>query len=187
MLGVTPDNDLVAIKELRSRAVPSMFAKELQDWYKGHRVTDIVCDSFGSSELTGGDGNLSFIQVLKNNGVRIRATSYDEKQDEAWVQMIQEVLAVPAEADNFGRREPRLKVFNDLRVLIDDIETVEWQTYRNLEEFKPKLAIESKDLLACLKYALAAQPRWNRGHERVLGARRGSYNWQQRDRYKIGR
>lgn len=162
MLGVSPDDQLFAIKELRSRSIPSVFAQELKSWYAGFRVIDLVCDSLGSSELTGGEGNLSFIQVLNNNGVRVRATRYDEKQDEAWIQMIQEVLAVPLEPDNLGNKEPRLRVSSACRGLIADIETVEWQRYKNIDEFKPKLAIDSKDILACLKYALAARPHFKK-------------------------
>jgi hypothetical protein len=158
LLGITKDNDLVVLKEMSSRAIPSVFAREIREFYKGYRVTDILCDSLGSSELTGGEGNLSFIQVLKDHGVRVRATRWVEKQDEAWVQMIQEVLAVPLEADNFGRKEPRLKIVNTCKGLIADIETVEWARYKNIDEFKPKLAIDAKDFLSCLKYALAAQP-----------------------------
>lgn len=170
LLGVSPDNNLFVLKEMSSRAVPSEFARELRNFYQGHRVVDVVCDSLGSSELTGGDGNLSFIQVLKNNGVRVRATTFDEKRDEAWIQMIQEVLTIPPEPDNFGRREPRLKIASHCKGLIGDIETVEWSKIKNIDEYRPKLAIESKDFLSCLKYALAAQPHFNRGKEKVIGS-----------------
>ncbi len=158
LLGITPDDTLVALKEMSSRAIPSKFAQEIRNFYQGYRVVDIICDSLGSSDLTGGEGNLSFIQVLKDNGVRVRATRWIEKQDEAWVQMIQECLAIPLEPDQFGNREPRLKIVGDCKGLIADIETVEWQKYKNIDEFKPKLAIDSKDFLSCLKYALATQP-----------------------------
>lgn len=183
LLGVSPDDKLFALKELSSRAVPSQFARDLKAWYQGYRVVDIVCDSLGSSELTGGSGNLSFIQVLKDNGVRARATTFDEKRDEAWIQNIQEVLSLPLEPDNFGRREPRIKVHRSCKGLLSDIETVEWAKYRNLEEFKPKLAIESKDHLSCLKYALAAQPRFTKGREHVIRAR-GKVGWSQNEKWR---
>lgn len=183
MVGATPDDNLVALKELSSRSIPSVFARELRDWYQGYRVVDIVCDSFGSSELTGGDGNLSFIQVLKDNGVQVRPTRYDEKLDESWIQMIQEVLAVPLEPDQLGETNPRLKIVSSLKGLIADIETVEWQKYRNLEEFKPKLAIESKDFLACLKYALAAQPHYLKGREKTIRSRT-PVNWNKRQKWR---
>jgi hypothetical protein len=181
MLGVTPDDDLVVLKELRSRAIPSQFARDLRNWYQGYRVAEIVCDSLGSSELTGGEGNLSFIQVLNDNGVRVRATRYDEKQDEAWIQLIQEVLALPLEPDNFGLRKPRLRVLSQCIGTINDIESVEWQKYRNMDEFKPKLAIEAKDMLACLKYALAARPHFNKNRERVLRSK-GPVSWNNKER-----
>lgn len=186
LLGVTKDNDLVVLKELASRAVPSQFARELRNFYQGYRVVDLVCDSLGSSELTGGDGNLSFIQVLKNNGVRIRATTYNEKLDESWIQMIHEVLAIPSEPDNFGNQEPRLKIVNTCKRTIDDVETVEWAKYRNIDEFKPKLAIESKDFLSCLKYALAAQPKFTKGHERIIKSPNVGWNRKEK-RYQKSR
>ena len=186
MLGVSPDNELLALKEIASREVPSKFAGTLKAWYQGYRVLDIVCDSFGSSELTGGDGNLSFIQVLREQGIKVRPTRYDEKQDESWIQMIQEVLAIPVEPDGFGRREPRLKILSSLKGLIADIETVEWQKFRNFDETKPKLAIESKDFLACLKYALAAQPKFNKGHERPIKPQ-SSVSWNSRDKRPLRR
>jgi hypothetical protein len=168
LLGITDKNQLVVLKEMTSRSIPSVFAKELKAFYNGYRVTDLVCDSLGNSELTGGEGNLSFIQVLKDNGVRIRATRYEEKADEAWIQMIQEVLAVPLEPDNLGNTEPKLKIVQNCKGVIADIRTVEWQKVKNLEEFKPKLAIASKDFLACLKYALAAQPHFSKERHKIL-------------------
>lgn len=172
MVGVKPDNSLVYLKELTSRAVPSEFAAELKRWYQGYRVTEIVCDSFGSSELTGGDGNLSFIRVLKDNGVRVRPTSYDEKKDEAFIQMIQQALVVPTEPDQFGRMAPRLTIVNECKGIIENIESVEWQKYKNMDEFKPKLSIGSKDFLATLKYALAVQPVFNNSNAKVIKTKR---------------
>lgn len=186
MVGCTPDNELRVLKELSSRAIPSQFAKDLKEWFAGYRVADIVCDSFGSSELTGGSGNLSFIQVLKDNGVRARATTYDEKSDEAWLSMIIDCLAVPLEPDNFGRKEPRLKIVETLKGLIVDIESVEYQKHKNIDELKPKLAIESKDFLACLKYALAAQPRYQKSSEQVIRPK-GPVGWANKEKWRASR
>lgn len=171
MMGCTPENKFVVLKELSSRSIPSRFAQELKDMYKGYRVVDIICDSMGSGDYTGGEGNSSFIQVLNQNGVRARATSYDEKQDAAWLTNIREILAVPLEPDNFGKKEPKLKIANTCKRLISDIETVQWAKYKNIEEYKPKLDIESKDALACLKYAIAANVHFKKGNEKILRPR----------------
>lgn len=168
MLGVTDKDQLVVLKEMTSRSIPSKFAQELKDFYKGYRVIDLVCDSLGNSDLTGGEGNLSFIQVLKDNGVRIRATRYEEKADEAWIQMIQECLAIPLEPDNLGNMEPRLKFVKTCKGCINDVRTVEWARYKNMEEFKPKLAIGAKDFLAALKYALATQPSFTKTRQKIF-------------------
>ncbi len=183
LLGVSPDNNLFVLKEMSSRSVPSEFAREVREFYKGYKVVDIVCDSLGSSELTGGDGNLSFIQVLKNNGVRVRPTTYDEKKDEAWIQAIQEALTIPLEPNLFGQREPRLKIHAGCKGLIGDLESVEWAKHKNMDEFKPKLAIEAKDHLATLKYALACQPRFNKGREKVIGSSKLK-SWNNKEKWR---
>lgn len=171
LVGIKPNEDLVVLKEISSKKSPSEFARELRNFYQGFRVVDIVCDSMGSAGAYNDD---SFIQVLNKAGVRARATAYKEKQDEAWISNIQEALAMPLEADPHGKKEPRLKVVEDCIGTIADIETVEWQKYRNIDEFKPKLAIEKKDFLACVKYALATRPRFNKSRERAIAYRNNS-------------
>ena len=175
MLGITKDDQLVVLKELAIKGTAPQFAQAMKPWMAGHRVVDIVCDSLGSSELTGGDGMLSFINSLNANGIRCRATTYDEKQDEGWLSLIQRVLAVPVEPDNLGRMEPQLKILDSCVGLIHDIETVSWERVRlETELYKPKLDIKKKDFLACLKYCLAAQPTFDKGRERVIRGKHGA-------------
>jgi hypothetical protein len=168
MLGVTRDDHLLALKELTFKGTPSAFALELKKFVKGYKVVDYVCDSMGSGDLTGGDGIMSFIGVLRKHGIRVRPTTFDEKRDEGWLQNIQEALALPFEADQMGSKEPLLKICSNCTGLISDIESVEYQKHKDLEEYKPKLAIEAKDHLSCLKYAMAARPHFNKGYERVI-------------------
>lgn len=170
LVGIAKDDSIVYLKELKVKCAPREFAMRLKEWYAGYRVVDIVCDSLGSSDLSGGEGLLSFIQVLRNNGIQVRATTYDEKQDEAFIQMIQEALVIPYEVNNFGKREPRLKIVDTCSGIISDIETVCWEKVKNEDTYKPKLAISKKDFLACLKYALASRPHFNKGNERVIKA-----------------
>lgn len=183
LVGITKDDQLVYLKELSAKCPPREFARRLKEMYAGYRVVDIVCDSMGSSELTGGDGLLSFIRVLNEEGIRCRATSYDEKQDEAFIQMIQDVLALPLEPNNFGKIEPRLKIVATCSGIIADVETVCWEKIRNSEDHKPKLSIAKKDFLACLKYALAAQPRFNKGSEKVIRQGDGS-SWNNKEKWR---
>ncbi len=144
----------VAIKELSLKMAPREFARHLRKWFEGYRVIDIICDSLGSAEMTGGEGFKSFIQVLNEEGVRARATTYADKNDEDWIARIQDVLALP-ETNNFGQSVPKLRIMPPCTGLINDIETVEWARYKNIDEFKPTLDISRKDFLACLKYALS--------------------------------
>jgi len=168
MLGITPEDQLVALKEITMKATAPEFAPKLKEWMQGYTVTDIVVDSLGSSDLSGGDGPLSFIASLQKHGIRCRATRYEEKNDEAWLSMIREVLVIPEEPDNFGKREPRLKVLSTCKGLINDIETVAWLRHRTEDILKPKLDISKKDYIASLKYCLAGQPRYHKGKERVI-------------------
>lgn len=168
LLGITSSGSFKILKEISSRNAARKFAGELKDFYKGYRVVDIVCDSLGNSESTGGDGRLSFIQVLREEGIRVRATTYDEKQDEAWIAMIQNVLLIPSEPNNFGELLPRLQIVKTCKGCIADVETVEWAKIKNIDDHKPKLDIARKDYLACIKYGLATQPRFQRGTEKVI-------------------
>lgn len=168
MMGVTSDDQLIVLKELTLKATAPEFAPRFKEWTRGYQVSDIVVDSLGSSDLSGGDGPLSFIASLQKHGIRCRATNYSEKSDEAWISMIRECLAKPEEPDNYGKREPRLKVLSNCIGLIADIETVAWQKHRTEDLLKPKLDISKKDYLAALKYCLAGQPRFLKGKERVI-------------------
>lgn len=155
MVGATGDGRIYVIKEFKSKSVPKQMARELKEWYKGFRVLDIVVDSLGQTPMSGGEGARSFIQVMNDEGVRCRATSFDDKSDEAWIHRIQDVLLIPEEADNWGRTIPKLAIFKDCTGIIHDIENVTWLKYKNMDEWKPKLDISNKDHLSCLKYALA--------------------------------
>lgn len=168
MVGVDKQEQITVLKELSLKGTAPEFADALKKWMAGFRVVDIVCDSMGSGDLTGGDGMLSFINSLNKHGVRARATTYADKQDEGWLSLIQRVLAIPVEPDNLGRLEPQLKIMGTCTGLIHDIETVSWTKHRLEEVYKPKLDITKKDFLACLKYALAAQPTFDKGRERII-------------------
>lgn len=174
MLGISPEGYFFVLKELALKCLPAQFAEELAEWAHGYKVIDVVCDNLGSGELTGGMGALSFIQVLnktwKEMGEQLRArpTSFHEKQDEAWLAMIQECLHIPLEADNMGQVVPKLRVAKECVGLTSDIETVSWYKIKNSEELKPKLDMEKKDFLSCLKYALATQPRFDTRKDRVI-------------------
>lgn len=157
MLGSIGDGRLYYIKELSSRLAPESFARELRDWYQGYKVLDIICDSFGEIPGTGGDGNMSFSDKLRQMGVRCRATDFKDKSDEAFINKIKQVLEIPREADNLGRKVPILAVFDDCQGIIRDIENVTWQKRKREEGFKERLEISNKDFLACLKYALTTQ------------------------------
>lgn len=157
MLGADRDGWLYYIKEFASKSPPSVYSQELKEFYEGYRVIDIVCDSLGNTPMTGGDGNKSFIDKLNEVHRWVRATTYKEKDDEQFIENIREVLEIPEEADHFGRRLPKLRIFRGNRGIISNIENVEWERWvrKDVDDVKPKIAIGNKDYLACLKYGLA--------------------------------
>lgn len=155
MLGCDRDGYLHVIKEMRAKVVPRQFATLMKKFMEGFRVIDIVSDSLGSSEGTGGEGFKSFIQVLNEEGIRARATNWEEKNDEDFISRIQEALVIPEEPNNFGQRIPQLRVWKHCIGLRGDLESVCWVKHKNIDENKPKLEIQNKDFLSCLKYALA--------------------------------
>lgn len=155
MIGADPDNRLYVIKETSAKMVARDFARMLKKWYQGYRVIDIVVDSLGSSEGSGGEGFKSFIQILNDEGIRARATTWTDKSDEEFIDRIKSSLVIPVEADNFGQRVPKLRFSPDCIGCIADVENVQWQKHKNIDEFKPKLDITNKDFLACIKYGLA--------------------------------
>lgn len=155
LVGATGDGRVYYVKEMETKSPAQQFARELKEFLKGDwRIIDYVIDSLGETPGTGGMGNMSFSDVLRRYGIPVRSTDFDDKNDEDFIQKIQQVLEMPEEKDNFGRIQPKLAIVEGNSGIIDDIETCQWQKYRQQELFKPKLDISSKDRLACLKYAL---------------------------------
>lgn len=156
LLGATGDGRIYYIKEMRSKSSAGQFAEELLKFYEGYRMVDYIIDSFGEIPGSGGDGNMSFSEKLRRCGVPVRSTSYKDKNDEEFIQRIKQVLEIPKNKDNFGRQLPKLAIMEGNPGIVDDLETAQWQKYRQHEIFKEKLEISKKDFLACLKYGLAS-------------------------------
>lgn len=155
IVGADRWGNLYYIKEIALKMVPREFAKQLKTWYEGYRIVDIICDSLGSAQMTGGEGFKSFIEVLKEEGIPVRATSFQDKDDESWMMRIQDCLSIPVEPDNFGQKLPKLRIIEGNAGIIGDIETVSFIKIKNEDNYKPKLDITQKDFLAVLKYALS--------------------------------
>lgn len=182
MVGCDPDNNYYYISELVSERtdIPRTYAAKMRAWYQDYRVVEIVCDSLGSGPMTGGEGNKSFIEVLNECGVRARSTTWEDKKEESWVMRIQEVLKIPNEKDNFGRRNPRLRIFRGNNGIIENVESVQWQKLRNQDVYKPSLDISNKDFLAALKYALAANINYQLGDVKIHRAHGKPYGFKPR-------
>lgn len=173
LLGANDKGEMFYIKEMASGSAPARFSEELLEFYKGYRVIDIVCDSIGATPRTGGDGNLSFVDKLSEIHRGIRTTTYGEKSDEAFIENIREVLEIPEKEDNFGRRLPKLRIFEGNRGIISDIRNVQWQKWnkKDYDGPKDKLEIGDKDYLACVKYALATPIAFAAGKFRKIKSR----------------
>ena len=187
-LAIEPDTGRkLVVKELAAKSTAKQFALQLLEFSKNLKVVDWVCDSLGQADTTGGEGFKSFIQVLNECGIRVRATTYEEKLDEEWIERIRGALEVPIEADNFGQKIPQLRVFKGCSGTIKDVKNVAWMRYKHLADNKPKLDISNKDFLACVKYALAAASKILPGGRREkplsLGGSQGKSNVSIRARY----
>lgn len=169
LLGADRHNQLYALKELSAKLPARDFAHKLVELWGTYRVTDVIVDNFGSADSTGQEGFISFIEILnkvfqeRGVGWRARPTTYQEKDDEAWIARLQDSLLIPEKENNFGQRIPKLRVSDECKGLIQNIESVGWQRDKRLGITKPKLDITQKDYLAALKYALGANIHFKRG------------------------
>jgi hypothetical protein len=161
LLGVDEFNYLYVIDEYKEKALARPFMQSLIDkgWFH-NRIIDVLYDSLGSGETTSGEGFKPFgvvvNEVLRENGLgRARATSYDEKSDEDFIERIRDALMVPLKADDFGLKLPKLRFYEHCRGSITDIKTVQWYEDKQVKENKPKLDTRKKDFLSCIKYGLA--------------------------------
>jgi hypothetical protein len=162
LLGADRDNQYVVLDEFKLKAPSGKFTQAVIDrgWFTDYRVIDIIYDSYGNEEQSGGDGMKSFGQkmneVLAQNGIgRARATTYEDKSDEDFMERIENVLEVPEKPNSAGETLPKLRILETCKGLINDIRQVQWQRDKKLNENKKKLEISNRDFLACLKYALA--------------------------------
>jgi len=180
-MGSDRENYIYTLAEYSSQSHARKFATELKNGImKGKRIVDVVCDSYGSGKSTGQDERLSFIAVLKDEGIPVRATTYQEKDDEIFIEKIRNALAIPEVTNNFGNKIPKLRFFSSCYRCIDDVENVSWVKYKGINEFKPKLDITSKDFLACIKYGLASGISYKKGQNRIYRRKKPVTSYGQR-------
>lgn len=174
LLGANPNDDLFILKETAQKMLPREFARHMAGMVEGFRIIEVVVDSLASSQMTGGEGFASFIEVVNDewkkmgSRLRCRATTFDDKSDEDFVTRIQAALAVPVEADNFGRKTPKLRICEDCKGFIYDVENVGWQRDKKNDSNKPKLEISGTDFLSCAKYGLATGLFYKKGELQAL-------------------
>lgn len=170
VIGTDRDGNFYAMREMASRTHAGQFAYELNDFISDLDIRLVVCDSLGSTPTSGGDGDISFIDklnqvaLLKGFRWQARATTYHEKDDEAFIETLRDILYVSPETG-----KPKFFVFEDCIGVIADIENVEWEKHRNkdIQEPKKKLAIGNRDYLACCKYGFQAQMAFKFGRPTV--------------------
>lgn len=171
ILGVDRDNKIYVLAETAKSCTPSQFAQHLKTFMEPYSIIDIVCDSYGNSssgiQHIEAEGYQSFIRTLKDNGVPARATTYKEKSDEDFVSRIQDSLRIPFEPDNLGQMIPKLRILDRCTATIVDIENVEWQRDKKSDSNKPKLDIQHRDYLACVKYGLATNLYYDKNRQRI--------------------
>lgn len=158
-----PQGQLVYAAERAAKQLPRDWAKWVKaNWMQEYHVIDIISDNSGQADYSGGDGFLSFVEVLNREGVRVRATSYDEKKDDEFLTRLQEALYLPSGGD------PKLTILMSCQGIVRDCENVGWKQLKGTEEYQNKLEIGNKDFLACLKYALAANLTFEGAKRKVI-------------------
>jgi hypothetical protein len=164
LLAAAPNGKKYYVGETNQKILPREFASWLKkNWIANHRVVDIICDSAGNSDFSGGNGFKSFIEVLNECNVRVRGTTYDEKGDDAFLDRIRESLYIPDKGD------PLMQfLIGKSEGIVTNIENCQWQKIKNTEDYKPKLDISNQDYLACLKYALAANLTYDNSKRKII-------------------
>lgn len=164
LMGVDERDNIYVIDEISEPFTARQFIIKIikeKRWFD-FRIMDIIYDSLGSAKNTSGEGFLSFGEVvneeLERYGYpRARATKWKEKNDEDFIERMRDVLAVPHQEE--GRTSPlvpKLRVVEGCNGTISDMENVQWAKDKRRDMNKPKLDIEDKDFLACVKYGLAS-------------------------------
>lgn len=172
------------LDEFQKKSLARQFINDIIDkkgWFE-FRVIDVVYDSLGSTDSTSGEGFKSFgdvvTEVMRDRGFgSARPTTFKEKSDEDFIERIRELLAVPEKPDNFGQQMPRLRVSEECRGTITDIEEVQWQRDRKSGENRDKLDISNTDFLACLKYALATNLFYKKNKQKAWVRTKGAYGF----------
>ena len=189
LLGCDRNGNLYYIDEISRKELPRQFAKHLKKWQHEYKVVDIVWDSAGEAEGTAGEGYLTFANVMIEEGIKGRPTTKQDKNDNRFIERIQEALYIPENPDRFGQRIPKLRILIGNVGITSDITNVQWQVDKLTKEAKPKLDIRDTDHLACLKYALACNLTPLKGRERVVrrAARTSAYGFNKKRKFKHGR
>jgi len=159
MVGRRPyDDKLFVLKEISEKATARNFASTLLGWATGYRVVEWICDSLGSAETTGHEGFRSFIEVLNECGIRVRATTFDEKLHEDAVNRIREMLALEDSGPPIHEMSPRLKfIEGQVPRAYKELKNISWVYDKKRELNKPKLDSARLDYFSALTYALSSK------------------------------
>jgi phage terminase large subunit-like protein len=185
LMGVDKDNYLYVLDECAEKQIARDFITTLIDkkqWFLNYRILDVVYDSLGSAETTSGEGFKPFgvvvNEVLAAYGLgRARATTYNEKEDEAFIERIRDVLRIPDEPNNFGQIIPKLRFVSDCKGSIGDVTNVQWARDSKTGNNKEKLDITNTDYLSCIKYALATNLYYKKNKDRAYYPAKPAYGF----------
>jgi hypothetical protein len=157
-IGVTPDDQLVAIDELViSGSIDKLASAILElEQKRSYRVISRRIDNSGSGSDWSRD---SAVEILLKAGVRVSPMTNKEKTIEDGLHKIHQLLRpVPNTTD--GKLEPQLKVMEHCTHLLDDMDLYSWQDFRNPEKTgiaeKPRKVHD--DMIDPLRYVVMSQP-----------------------------
>ena len=196
LMGADRENRYVVLDAFKDKSVAREFINLIigRKWLDDYRVIDIIYDSSGNADGTGGEGFRSFGEVIneeltRQNYGRARGTTYKDKSDEDFIERIRDIIRVPEKPNNFGDIVPRLRVIDEpgniyLKGVERDILQVQWQYDKKLGENKEKLEISNRDYLACVKYALATNLYYTKTRDRAFYHKKSLYGFKTRSQRK---
>lgn len=180
LMGVDRDNFIYVIDELSEKALPRQLAPRFKQWIEKYNVRNVICDSLGSQDGTGGEGFNSFIQVLNDCGIPARSTTFEEKSDEDFIDRISGGLLVPDKPNWFGKCVPKIRFLEGVHGSINDVEQVCWMRDKTNDTNKPKLDIRNRDFLAAIKYGLSVNLNYKASRAKAFYRKKMPYGYKRK-------
>ena len=155
-IGVTPDDNYVAIDEHFETGEISELAETIKKWEKKYLVDSTIIDNSGSSlDWT----RQSAVQILADNGILVTPVRRSDKDVSGGINRIKQLLK--GTKDRQGNWTPQLKVMANCKGLIREFSLYTWAVPKNPERGDAEKVVKTNDeLLDCLRYIVNRTPQY---------------------------